>query len=147
MKNVSSVMRPAYPPTSSDVRPSTSVILASGATSHPLRIGSKIIGPGALGVGCAAARRGTRTIARNKTRRLRFILCPQAHIDRRRITAADLDVRDVRAVAGFLNFDRVAPFGDFDDQAILRIGSSPFLAVDQNVGVGWLHANRNRSVG
>src|SRR5882672_7605523 len=147
MNNVSSVMRPAYPPTSSDVRPSTSVILASGATSHPLRTGSKIIGPGVLGVVCAATRSGTRTIARNRTRRLLFILRPQAHVDRRRIAAADLDVRNVGAVAGFLNFDRVTPFGDFDDQTILRIGSAPLFAVDQNVGVGRLHANRNRSVG
>src|SRR5438034_3744659 len=158
MNNVLSVMRPAYAPTSSDVRPSTWVTLASGATSHPLRTGSKIIGPafwsaptdscrgGPACPPCAAAESGVSVSTMSQAKCLLLILCPQAHVHRRRLAAPHLHVGDVRAVARLLNLDRVASLGDLDDEGIVRVGAAPFLAVDQNVRIARLNANRDRPV-
>src|SRR5882672_4792379 len=136
------MMRPPYAPTSSDVRRSTSVTLASGAMSHPLCTGSKIIGPavGCCAASCAAADSGVRISTMRQAKCLRFILSPQAHVHRRRLTASHLHVGDVRAVAGLLNLDRVASLCDFDDEAI-GVGAAPFLAIDQNVRIARLNAN------
>ena len=70
----------------------------------------------------------------------------QADVDRRRFSWTDLDSGGVGFEAVMLNFDPVGPLGDFNQQAVLALGSVPTLAVNQNGRVGRLDANRQRPV-
>src|SRR5262249_17642213 len=125
---------------------SNSVILTSGAASGPSWIGSNVIGPPGVGAVCAEARSGTRTTASSRTKCLTLIGGPQAHVERCRLAAVDVDVGDVGAISLLLNFDGVSSFGDFNHHAALRIRTVPRLSVDQDFSAGGLHANRERAV-
>ena len=47
------------------------------------------------------------------------LFAPQADVQRRRQATANIDLRDVRPVAGLADLDGVRAFCDFDAQAIL----------------------------
>src|SRR5438128_2101296 len=75
-----------------------------------------------------------------------LLFAPQADVERRRLAAPDVDLRDVRPEALLADLDRVRALGDVDDEAILSRGSTPRLAVDRDLGVHRLHAHRERAV-
>src|SRR5689334_24763938 len=98
-----------------------------------------------------AAARTPRLASRSRTgvRRARdgssLLLRAQADVQRRRLAATHVDVRDVRSEAGLLDLDGVPPLGQLDDDPLLALRRSPLLAVDDDVGVARLNANRQRS--
>src|SRR5947208_12302223 len=75
-----------------------------------------------------------------------LLFASQADVERRRLAAPDVDLRDVRPEALLAVLDRVRALGDVDDEAILSRRSTPWFAVDRDLGVHRLHADRKRAV-
>src|SRR5260221_8215990 len=117
--------------------------------TKPLWIRSTIIGP-PEGV-CADPSAGAShtSVLRMSARRmlLLLVLRAQAHVERRRLAAAHLDVGDVGAIAAFADLNRVRAVGELDGERVLPVaGAAPLLAIHHDVGVAGLDTDGDAAV-
>src|SRR5437763_1725388 len=68
----------------------------------------------------------------------------QADVERHRFPAPRLDLRREPTVAALLNFHAMRSLGELHEQPFVAFGTLPALAVDRDVGAGWLNADRER---
>ena len=94
-----------------------------------------------------ARRSSARTIGRRggcgHSVRRGLLFVAQADVQRRRLAAANFDLRHISAIAGLTNLNRVGAFREVDDQPILLIRSAPVIAVDRSLGIGRLDTDRH----
>src|SRR5262249_46504203 len=71
---------------------------------------------------------------------------PQTDVQRSRRAAPHVDLRDVGAIAALADLDGVRAFRYVDNESLLTARRPPDFAVDRDLRIGRLHANRQRAV-